>query len=172
MILDPKKIIPLLGVQHGMTVLDMGSSVGFWTKPIAHIVGPQGKVVAIDNHAEIIKRLHNDAQELNLSNIHALTGDINHVEYLPLRTESCDRILLVRMAGIIEHTSFEGMENLLGFLKSETGKLFIIDSLYYKNDIQSILVQHRNVLDFQEVIEVSERTNDNFFGLVVTKKSE
>lgn len=172
MILDPKKIIPLLGVQHGMTVLDMGSSVGFWTKPIAHIVGPQGKVIAIDNHAEIIKRLHNDAQELNLSNIHALTGDINHVEHLPLRTESCDRILLIRMAGIIEHTSFESIQSLVGFLKPETGKLFIIDSLYYKNDIQSILVQHRNILDFQEVTEVSERTNGNFFGLVVTKKSE
>lgn len=172
MILDPKKIIPLLGIQHGMTVLDMGSSVGFWAKPIAHIVGPQGKVIAIDNHTEIIKRLHNDAKELHLSNIHALTGDINHIEQLPLRTGSCDVILLIRMTSIIEHTSFEGMENLLGFLKSETGKLFIIDSLYYKNDIQSILVQHRNVLDFEEVTEVSERTNDNFFGLVVTKKSE
>ncbi len=35
-------------VKEGMTVLDYGSGMGYFTLPMARMVGPQGKVIAVD----------------------------------------------------------------------------------------------------------------------------
>lgn len=167
MILEPKKIIPLLGIQHGMTVLDIGSSVGFWVKPISHIVGNSGKVVAVDSHAEIIQRLNHDVTELGMTNVHAITGDIHNLSELSLRDHSYDRVLCIRMISVIEDDIQNKVKQLLDFIKDD-GKLIIIDAMHYRALLLSALRVHSAHMEFTEMPEVAERTDNYFFGIVIS----
>ncbi len=170
MILHPHKIIPLLGIQHGMTVLDMGSSVGFWVKPLAQIVGGTGKIIAVDNHSEIIQRLHHDVQELGLVNVHPITGDIHKLSELSLRKNSCDCVLLVRMLSVLDDNKGYVIDQLRHFLKQD-GQLIIIDSTHYKTELLSLMDRSTNSVQWHEILEVENRTDGHFFGIVINNQS-
>ncbi|MBI5021317.1 MAG: class I SAM-dependent methyltransferase [Ignavibacteriales bacterium] len=52
----PEQIVsPYL--KKGMTVLEVGPGMGFFTLPIAKLVGPQGKIVCVDVQEKMIKSL-------------------------------------------------------------------------------------------------------------------
>ena len=53
---DPDEIVRPY-VAEGMIVLDVGSGMGFFSLPLAEMVGEIGKVVAIDLQEEMIKGL-------------------------------------------------------------------------------------------------------------------
>jgi ubiquinone/menaquinone biosynthesis C-methylase UbiE len=166
MIIQPTKIIPLLGIGHGMTILDIGSSIGFWSKQIAEIVGMQGKVIAVDNHTEIIQRLNHDIKEFGLTNIHAITGDIHKLSEFPVKKESCDKVLVIRMLSIIEDSLEQKVLGLVEFTK-ENGNVIIIDAMHYKHEIEAILEKHSEHVIYNDIPEVTERTDDYFFGISI-----
>lgn len=56
LISDPHRILSGL-VQDGDTVVDLGCGPGFFTLPLARMVGPQGRVVAVDLQAEMLELL-------------------------------------------------------------------------------------------------------------------
>ncbi len=63
---NPEKI---LGphVKEGMTVLDVGCAMGFFTLPLASMVGPQGKAIAIDMQEKMLGTLQKRAGKAGLS---------------------------------------------------------------------------------------------------------
>jgi len=63
---NPKK---MLGqhVTDGMTALDIGCAMGFFSLPLAEMVGVQGKVVCIDLQERMIKGLEKRARKAGLS---------------------------------------------------------------------------------------------------------
>ena len=66
--MHPKKI---LGphIKEGMTVLDIGCAMGFFSLPLAEMVGSQGKVICIDMQEQMIKSLERRALKAGLSEI-------------------------------------------------------------------------------------------------------
>ena len=54
---DPPIFLSRLGIMPGQTVLDVGSGPGFWTIPLASLVGPQGTVWALDVSQELLDDL-------------------------------------------------------------------------------------------------------------------
>lgn len=54
---DPTQILQAVGLKPGMVFVDIGSNDGFFTLPAAAIVGPSGKVYAVDISAPAIARL-------------------------------------------------------------------------------------------------------------------
>lgn len=54
---DPPRFLKRFGIQPGQTVLDLGSGPGFWTLPLAEIVGPAGEVWALDVSRELLDAL-------------------------------------------------------------------------------------------------------------------
>jgi len=54
-------------VSRGMTVLDVGSGTGFFTRALARLVGANGKVYAVDLQAEMLERLNRRAQQAGLA---------------------------------------------------------------------------------------------------------
>jgi ubiquinone/menaquinone biosynthesis C-methylase UbiE len=54
---NPNQFVARLGMQAGQTVLDLGAGPGFWTLPLAGIVGPQGIVWALDVSRELLDGL-------------------------------------------------------------------------------------------------------------------
>jgi len=169
MILDPKKIIPLLGIEHGMTVLDIGSSVGFWTKPLTERVGTAGTIIALDYHAEIITRLQNDCQELGLNQVHAITADICVPETISIAPQSCHKIICVRMLSIIDEQLAKTITFLETLLK-DGGELIIIDGVHYKKDIEAELANTNRT--YREISLVLDRTDHHFFSIAISSPAK
>lgn len=53
-------------VRPGMTVLDVGCALGFFTLPLAHLVGPEGLVIAVDLQERMIRNLQRRLQRAGL----------------------------------------------------------------------------------------------------------
>lgn len=62
----PDKILTSF-VTSGMTVLDIGPGMGFFTLPLAKTVGPNGKVVCVDVQANMLDSLQRRAQAAQLA---------------------------------------------------------------------------------------------------------
>jgi ubiquinone/menaquinone biosynthesis C-methylase UbiE len=62
---NPKKIIGHY-IKPGMTVLDVGSAMGFFSIPIARMVGAEGKTIAVDLQPKMIESLKKRAARAKL----------------------------------------------------------------------------------------------------------
>jgi len=64
--LNPEKMLAPY-VKEGMTVLEPGPGMGFFTLPLARMAGAAGRVVAVDIQAEMLKSLRRRAVKAGLS---------------------------------------------------------------------------------------------------------
>jgi ubiquinone/menaquinone biosynthesis C-methylase UbiE len=62
---NPEKILSP-HVQEGMTALDAGPGMGFFTLPLAKIVGPSGRVIAADLQEKMLEGLRRRAKRAGL----------------------------------------------------------------------------------------------------------
>jgi ubiquinone/menaquinone biosynthesis C-methylase UbiE len=81
-----------LGVTPGMVVCDMGCGNGFYSVRLAQMVGPTGRVLAVDIQPEMLELLEKRAAEAKLANIEPILG-LPHDPRLP--AGEVDLILLV-----------------------------------------------------------------------------
>ena len=63
---DPHKLLAPY-VHPGMTVLEPGPGMGFFTIPLAELVGPAGRVIAVDVQSRMIARLKRRVEKKGLS---------------------------------------------------------------------------------------------------------
>jgi ubiquinone/menaquinone biosynthesis C-methylase UbiE len=63
---DPRKILSPY-VSEGMTVLEPGPAMGFFTLELARLVGPSGRVVAVDIQPRMLKTLGRRARRASLA---------------------------------------------------------------------------------------------------------
>lgn len=63
---NPRAIIEPY-VEEGMTVLDIGCAMGFFSLPLARMVGGRGKVVCVDLQEKMLKSLEKRARRAGLS---------------------------------------------------------------------------------------------------------
>jgi ubiquinone/menaquinone biosynthesis C-methylase UbiE len=56
-------------VRDGMTVLEPGPGMGFFTLPLAALVGQHGKVIAVDIQPKMLERLRQRAAQAGLASI-------------------------------------------------------------------------------------------------------
>jgi len=63
---NPNKILGKY-VKNGMTVLDIGCAMGYFSLPLANMVGSDGKVICVDVQEKMIKSLKKRAQKAGLS---------------------------------------------------------------------------------------------------------
>ena len=64
---NPQKILSPY-VDNGMKVLDVGCAMGFFSLPLAQMVGSKGKVICVDVQEKMIRSLEKRAQKAGLSN--------------------------------------------------------------------------------------------------------
>lgn len=55
-------------VRPGMTVLEPGPGMGFFTLQLARMIGPGGRIIAVDIQPRMLKSLNRRAQKAGLSN--------------------------------------------------------------------------------------------------------
>lgn len=89
---DCETLLAALKIQPGQTVCDMGCGNGFYTLPMAKLVGEGGKLLAVDIQPEMLHMLDERAKSEGLKNIALITGTQTDPQLEP---ESVDLILLV-----------------------------------------------------------------------------
>lgn len=65
----------ILNPPHGAIVLDMAAAPGGKTTYLAQLVGPQGKVIALDNDAMRLATVRNNAERMGLANVACVKKD-------------------------------------------------------------------------------------------------
>jgi ubiquinone/menaquinone biosynthesis C-methylase UbiE len=71
---DCETLLAALKVQPGQVVCDMGCGNGFYTLPLARLVGDQGKVLAVDIQPEMLQMLNERSRTAGLKNIQPVLG--------------------------------------------------------------------------------------------------
>lgn len=71
-----------LGLKTGMTVCDMGCGNGFYAIPIAKLLGPKGRVLAVDIQPEMLFLLRERMEIESVDNITPILGSVDD-PYLP-----------------------------------------------------------------------------------------
>ena len=88
---DPVKILSPY-VSAGMTVLEPGPGMGFFTIPLARLVGASGKVIAIDVQSKMLDELKRRAAKVNL------------LERIDARVTSADTMGISDLEGKVDFT--------------------------------------------------------------------
>lgn len=70
------QMIQNLGVKPGMTVCDMGCGNGFYSLWMAKLVGPTGRVLAVDIQSEMLRLLQARAAEQNITTVKPILGSV------------------------------------------------------------------------------------------------
>jgi SAM-dependent methyltransferase len=64
------------GITEGQTVVDIGSGPGYASLDLAEIVGPRGRVIAVERSARFLDALRDAAKRKGFDNISTLEADI------------------------------------------------------------------------------------------------
>lgn len=85
-------LLPELRLVAGMSVADIGAGTGYVTRRMARLVGPSGKVFAVDVQPEMIRMLGELARRDHLTQIRPVLGSASDVK---LAAASIDLAILV-----------------------------------------------------------------------------
>jgi SAM-dependent methyltransferase len=69
------------GIRPGMTVMDVGAGPGYAAFDLARLVGPAGKVIAIDQAPAFLEALRRGAETRGLGNIETIESDLADVDW-------------------------------------------------------------------------------------------
>lgn len=92
LIWKPQRRLEKFPLKEGMAVVDYGCGPGRYTLPIARLVGPKGKVFAVDIQPLAISTVRKKAARESLTNIEALLVNSYNTG---IKSSSIDLVLLV-----------------------------------------------------------------------------
>ena len=71
----PRDTLAVVGIKRGDTVLDFGCGRGGFTVAAAELVGPEGKVYALDVHPLAVKLVRTEIRRSGLANVEIIQAD-------------------------------------------------------------------------------------------------
>ncbi len=122
---DPHDNVLQLGLRDGMRVADLGSGVGHHAIAAAHVVGPEGRVYAVDVQQDVLTHLLDTAQRRGLKNVETVWGNIERKGGTTLREHSMDAVILANTLFQLEDRS-SAIAEIKRILKPG-GRLLVID---------------------------------------------
>jgi ubiquinone/menaquinone biosynthesis C-methylase UbiE len=70
----PAEVIRAMGLKDGDVVADLGCGTGWFSRRLARVVGPRGKVYAVDIQTEMLDRLREYAARDEITNVEPVLG--------------------------------------------------------------------------------------------------
>lgn len=122
---EPNVVVSHFHLREGDVVADFGAGAGFFAEVLSKVVGPSGRVIAIEIQKELVDKLGDLARRKGLMNVDPKWADIEEPGGVPLKDGSLD-------AAIMVNTLFQ-FENKPGALSEvyrtlrQGGKFILID---------------------------------------------
>jgi len=122
---NPRRHLRNIPLKEGMVVVDYGCGPGRYTLPISKLVGPKGKVFAVDIQPLAIKTVKEKAAKQGLTNIEAIIVNSYNTA---IPSSSIDMVLLIDTIHLIRDCDalFREIHRLLkqdGILYMDSGHL-------------------------------------------------
>ena len=117
-----------LGIKPGETIADIGSGSGFFTHKFSNMVGPKGKIYAVEIKDEHLDRLKDFISENGIKNIEVVKGEEDKL-VLPGKVDKMFMCSLYHvMYGVVSDSDRDAyLKSLVGWLKPG-GELIIVDN--------------------------------------------
>jgi Predicted methyltransferase len=142
------EVLAALAVEPGMTVADIGAGGGYYTFKFSEVVGPQGKVYAVDIDKAFLRLIAGDARRRGIRNVEPLRSGPNGGALPP---DSCD-LAFCRNAFHHLPSPLAYMRNLRFALKRD-GRIAIIDWLPNRDGGTG----HRHGIEAEEIQSIMEK---------------
>lgn len=122
---EPKSNVLQMGLKEGMKVGEFGAGSGHYALAAAHVVGPSGKVYAIDIQEDLLKHVKDSAHREHLRNVETVWGNIEKTGGTKLRDRALDAVILANTLFQLEHK--EGVVAEIDRVLAPGGRLLVID---------------------------------------------
>ena len=66
---QPQRVIDALDIRPGQTIVDLGAGSGYYSFRVAPLVGPAGKVIAVDIEPEMLRVIQQRAEREQVNNL-------------------------------------------------------------------------------------------------------
>jgi ubiquinone/menaquinone biosynthesis C-methylase UbiE len=141
-------------VRSGSVAADLGCGPGYFTVPMAKLVGQNGKVYAVDSDAKSIRKLRQKTDPKLQGVIEASTGSAAHVDMVPDR--SVDFVLANGLLCCMsDHKG--AIAEIKRILKAKGIAYFSVSKLCRRNDAKAVRQEEwDSILENFEVIERNE----------------
>jgi len=170
----PTQNIQAIGIGKGSTVVDLGAGSGFYAMAAARVVGPEGRVYAVDVQKELVDRIKTAAQSEHLSNLDVLWGDIEKIGGSKIGTDTADVVLVCNVLFQVEHKDDLVTEALR--ITRPNGRVCVIDwssSHFGLGPDENLIVTSEAAQElFSKKFELEKEFNagDHHYGLIFRKK--
>lgn len=104
---------------------DFGSGAGNFAAVLSRVVGPEGKVYAVEIQKNLVETLVERARKERLTNVEILWGDLEEINATKISTGQLDAAIMVNCLFQIEDKA-TALQEVSRTLRSG-GKLFIVD---------------------------------------------
>jgi len=81
----------------GQKVADFGSGAGHYVFVLSKVLGPTGRVYAVDLNEDLLVRLVKEADSMSADNVRVIEGDVETVRGTELKDEILDGVLFSNM---------------------------------------------------------------------------
>lgn len=92
--LHPERVVGNLGIKKDLIVADFGAGAGFYSIPLARIVGEHGKVFAVDVQKETLDLIASKARMEHLLNLETVWADLESPQGSRLPDASIDFVVI------------------------------------------------------------------------------
>ena len=171
---NPEKNIEQFHVDPGMSVADLGSGAGFYSIALAKVVGPSGRVYAVDIQKELLSKIQTDAAAQGVHNIKLVWGDLDEVGGTKLPDRSVDRATITNTLFQIENK--DALIDEAHRILKPNGKLLFVD---WKDSYGGLGPQPKEIITYDVartlfesngfVFEKDIQTGDHHYGFVLKK---
>ncbi len=138
----PEVVLAAMELSPGMTVAEIGAGTGYFSRKIGKVLGPKGKVYAVDIQPKMLDLLKEYAAKEGVSNIVPVVG----TETDPKLPEgSVDRILMVDV-----YHEFQKPQEMLARIAralAPGGRVILVEYRAEDDSAKHILADHRMSVD-------------------------
>jgi ubiquinone/menaquinone biosynthesis C-methylase UbiE len=174
---NPAENLASLDLRPGMVVIDVGTGSGFYAIEAARLVGPSGKVFAVDVQEDLLSRLKNEAHRLGLHNIEVIHSNAEKEGGMHIRNNAADAVIVSNV--LFQADDKVALAKEVARVTKQNGKVLLVDW----SDISSVGGPSQENIVSKEVAEAcflkagmvllkEVDAGDHHYGLVLIKKNE
>jgi len=125
-LLDAPALLKTVGIDSGMTIADLGcGTLGHFTFPAAHLVGPEGKIYAVDILKTALLAIESRIKVEGVENVQTVWGDLELVGGVRIPENTVDIALLINVASLVKKSPSVAEE--VKRILRDRGRLLAID---------------------------------------------